>query len=57
MTTKYTIHLDRSRIAVADREADARRWVDEQTQDTGRFNIYEYLGGDPNQRESYREIK
>ena len=56
-TAIFTIHLDGSRVAVTDAEADARRWVQEQPEDANRFSIYEYLGGNPNQRESYREVK
>jgi hypothetical protein len=56
MTSKFTVHLDRTRIAVADTEASARRWVHAQDEDNDRFALYEYLGGNPSRRESYREI-
>ncbi len=56
-TSKYTLHLDRSRCAVADNEAVARNYINERPEDNSRWGLFEYIGGCPNSRDSYRELE
>jgi hypothetical protein len=58
---KFTVHFDNSRIAIGDSEVVARKWVDEEIErtatDSSRYVIYEYIGGNPTQKASYRKLK
>ena len=54
---KFTVHFDNSRIAIGDSEVVARNWVDEQKEEKSRFDIYEYIGGNPTQKASYCKLK